>query len=402
MNYDLTPYSGLTSAKGALYKNPLQIRRIHMLYKVKLSGARVLLFTAVLGLFLSLASAPPSALAASFGWAYLWADQASTTSEYTPSSSYQFDSNVTTAAPNTVLRTGVGAYTAKLPNLGDAAGTVHVTAYGSGTETCKVANWNPSGTTQQINVRCFTNAGTPVDTRFTLTYAHPSSSPKPMAYLWADQASATSEYTPSASYQFNSTGAANTVVRTGVGTYTAKLPGVGSATGHVQVTAYGTGSERCKVVNWSPSGTTQQVNVKCFTSAGTAGDTRFTLTYVSGISIVGSTCCGGGPGTPTGYDWADQPTSSSYTPSLPYQFNVTVGAINTITRSGVGAYAAQFPFQSLDRGDVQVTAYGSASEYCKVASWALSSGVQVRCFNSAGAPVDTRFDVTFLSSYLIG
>ena len=94
-----------------------------------------------------------------------------------------------------MVRTGVGAYTANLPNLGASAGMVHVTAYVSGTETCKVASWLPSGSTQQVYVRCFTNAGVPVDTFYTLPYAHPSTVAGHMAFLWANQPTAAS-YTP--------------------------------------------------------------------------------------------------------------------------------------------------------------------------------------------------------------
>jgi hypothetical protein len=132
-------------------------------------------------------------------------------------------------------------------------------------------------------------------------------------------------------------------------------------------------------------------------------DTRFTLTYVSGISLVGGPCSTDELGTCSAYVWANQPTSPSYTPSLAYQFNNT-GATNTITRSEaeVGVYWVQFPYQSLDDGDVQVTAYGSGSEYCKVVYWTPGTGVQVRCFSSNGTPVDTYFDVTFLFSFLIG
>src|SRR5712691_4781696 len=114
----------------------------------------------------------PSAQAQSFGWAYLWADQP-TSPSYTPPLAYQFNSS---AATNTVVRTGVGAYTAMLPYLGAIAGTVHVTAYGTGSEACKVASWSPGYpfvNTQWVNVRCFTSAGVPADARFTMTYAHP-------------------------------------------------------------------------------------------------------------------------------------------------------------------------------------------------------------------------------------
>jgi hypothetical protein len=341
----------------------------------------------------------PSAQAASLNWAYLWANQP-TAASYTPNLFYQLNSS---GATNTVVRTGVGAYIASLPNLGawiPAAGIVHVTAYGVGTETCKVAGWGPNGSTEQVYVQCFTRTGVPVDTYFTLTYARPISVAGPMAFLWANQPTAAS-YTPNLFYQFNSSGAANTVVRTGVGAYIASLPNLGAATGHVQVTAYGTGSERCKVANWSPSGSTQQVNVRCFTSTGTPVDTLFTMTYVDDINLIGGASLFGAGGTgapgPTGaYVWANQPTTASYAPALSYQWN-DFGGTNTITRSGVGLYSVQFAGQTLSEGDVQVTAYGYGSEYCKVAYWTQGAGVQVRCFSSAGVPVDTYFTVTFLS-----
>jgi hypothetical protein len=112
---------------------------------------------AALALVTGMGTWTPSAEAASFGWAYLWADQP-TAPSYTPSLAYQFNSS---GATNTVVRTGVGRYTAKLPNLGSQTGQVQVTAYGTGSERCKVERWYPSGTTQQVNVRCFTSTGTP-------------------------------------------------------------------------------------------------------------------------------------------------------------------------------------------------------------------------------------------------
>jgi hypothetical protein len=222
-----------------------------------------------------------------------------------------------------------------------------------------------------------------------------------MAYVWADQPSSAS-YMPNLSYQFNSTGATNTITRTGIGAYVVWLPGLGESYGHVQVTAYGSGSERCKVAGWGPSGTTQQVYVRCFTSAGLPVDTRYTLTYVKDTSIVSSSYPSVGAGTVSAYAWADQPSSASYTPNLRYQFNYVSGVTNTITRLGTGSYAVNFPGQNLSSGDVQVTAYGSGSEFCKVAYWNPSAGVRVKCFDSTGTPKDTDYDVTFLSSWIVG
>ena len=75
---------------------------------------------------------------------------------------------------------------------------------------------------------------------------------------------------------------------------------------------------------------------------------------------------------------------------------------NTLKRLGVGVYGVQFHDQPLGYGDVQVTAYGYGSEYCKVANWNPTDGVQVRCFSSSEVPVDTDFDVTILYSSNLG
>jgi hypothetical protein len=101
----------------------------------------------------------------------------------------------------------------------------------------------------------------------------------------------------------------------------------------------------------------------------------------------------------SGYVWADNATSASYTPNTTYSFNSSGGPI-AITRSGIGAYAVKFSGLgggSSSGGNVQLTAYGSGSGSCKVASWS-SSGTDfianVRCFNSTGSPVNTQYAIS--------
>ena len=77
---------------------------------------------------------------------------------------------------------------------------------------------------------------------------------------------------------------------------------------------------------------------------------------------------------------ADAPTAASYTPNLTYQFNST-GAVNTITRSGVGVYTVHFPGLDGNGGTALVTAYGGGNESCKVASWGP------RCHRSGAYPL---------------
>jgi hypothetical protein len=98
-----------------------------------------------------------------------------------------------------------------------------------------------------------------------------------------------------------------------------------------------------------------------------------------------------------GYAWAHDPSASSYTPSRAYQFN-SGGAVNTISRSGVGAYTVSFPDLGGPGGTVLVTAYGDGAEICKVANWTwagTAEQVNVRCFSRDGAPADTRYVLSF-------
>jgi hypothetical protein len=99
--------------------------------------------------------------------------------------------------------------------------------------------------------------------------------------------------------------------------------------------------------------------------------------------------------------WADQPVASSYTPNTQFQANST-GAINQITRSGVGNYVVRMPglggrdqaIGVATSGNVQVNAQGTPSHRCKVVGSSLTGvelSVSVRCHTTAGAAVDTRF-----------
>ncbi|MFI9155577.1 hypothetical protein [Streptomyces sp. NPDC053367] len=349
--------------------------------------ARVLHLLMTLALTAGVVALTPSTAhaAATRGSAYVWANQpsAALNTPYTPSGYYSRNS---TGAVNSVVRTGVGQYTVRMPRLGLLGGTVHVTAYGATNHSCNVAYWSPVGDRLDVHVRCYTATGHRADGYFTASYVNTAYLGGSFGYVWADQPS-TGAYTPSTTYQFNSAGVRNTVTRGGPGQYTVRLPSIGSAAGHVQVTAYGDVLARCKVVNWYPSGTAQMVNVRCFTLGGALRDTRFTLTYTRGTGLLRT--------TPAAYAWANQPTTASYLPSAAYRYN-SAGYTNRITRQSVGVYRVSTPGMPLGYGDVQVTAYGSDSRHCKVDHWTPSTGIQVRCLTASGAPADTYFDVSYV------
>ncbi len=250
---------------------------------------------------------------------------------WTPQAQFQWNSAHPFGSVNSVTRNGLGSYTVHLPNLGANSGTVLVNALNSTPFTCKVASWGPTGTTQDVAVRCFNVAGQAVDSPFTVSYNNHLDS-SDVAYLWANQPTS-ADYQPAANYQANSTGAVNEVTRSGVGTYQVRLPNLGQFAGHVQVTAYGTGSQRCKTTGWGPNGADQLIGVQCMTVTGSPTDTFFTLTYVRNTNILGNdpVCCSSS-GYPSVYAWANDPTAGSYVPASNYQFSNGVSGSISIKR----------------------------------------------------------------------
>jgi hypothetical protein len=343
------------------------------------------------------------AFSTTFAWGFVWAQQS--TGTFSAHSLYSRNSSggiSGTGVTNTITQTGTGTYRVDFPGIGnEIGGNVQVTAYGGGSERCKVSSWGSSGTTLQVFVNCFNSAGAPVNTLFTASYVR-----RPVtafccgaagAYLWANQPS-TASYTPSTTYQWNSTGVNNTITRTGVGRYTANLPGMSFVSGTVEVTAYGAGSNHCKVVSWF----TSSVDVACFTAAGAPADSLFTLNYDNVVSP------NGGPSF--AYTWADQPSTASYTPNTTYQYGALASECDsfdgpiTIQRTSVGRYAVQIPTLSPTGSNVKVTAYGSGGESCKVVGW-FGSGtgteVDVACFDASGAAVDTLYVVVYTTDQFI-
>jgi hypothetical protein len=126
--------------------------------------------------------------------------------------------------------------------------------------------------------------------------ADPGRGSSVQCYIWANDGSSTigAPYSPSSTYSYNAVGraSANTVTRTGVGTYVVTCKGVGGgglfsgsgswgAGGHVQVTAYGgEDADQCKVVSWTSGGADFSASVRCYNHAGALSDNRFDLLFV--------------------------------------------------------------------------------------------------------------------------
>jgi hypothetical protein len=222
-------------------------------------------------------------------FAYLWADD-ETNPSYTPSPLHQFNS---TGGTNTITRNGTGDYSVSLPGLGSDGGTVKVTTFSPTSNACKASSWSSKFGAEQVGVLCFDFTGAPVDSKFTLVYANDTSIVADGAssgYLLANDQTAPS-YTPDSRFQYNSTGATNTVERIGKGIYTATLPGLGSSVlvgvdrGTVHVTSSHTTSKRCEVTGWQSGFTSPGspvpllVNVACTTPGGAPSDSKFVLQF---------------------------------------------------------------------------------------------------------------------------
>jgi hypothetical protein len=355
------------------------------------------------------------ALAPGSAAGFVWAS--STTGSYPASPSYSHNSS---GGTNTITNLATGQYRVDFPGLGSiVGGDVQVTAYGSGSERCKVYYWTSVGSTLQVYINCYTATGAPTNTLFTANYVRRNDYPGiEGAYVWAHDPSSAS-YTPISTYSWNSTGGAIGISHTpGSGVYTVALGGQNLSGGTVEVTAYGSGNSYCKVGSWGGT----SVTVVCFNgSTGAAADSQFDMIFETQSS---PSYRSNSPNNTWSfsYAWAYSPSSPSYTLSGSYQvgkvscctdgagypFGATQ-APGTITRSGVGSYTVKFPglaTMSASPSNVKVTGYGYGSDTCKVTGWYQSGSdayANVACFNAGGARVDAYYTITYSSfAYIIG
>jgi hypothetical protein len=369
-------------------------RRLHRILRRigTAAGAATVTGALVTGALVQAGPAAASVAGDAHGSGYVWAYASAATigQPYSVSGNYQYN---TTGAADSITHTGTGTYTVDFPGLAPW-GTALTTAYGSGSAHCKLYGWNGDGSGgTTVSIGCYDHTGNLVDSQFTASYTYPGYTGTIGAYVWADHPASTS-YTPNTTYQFNDSGALNTIARIGTGIYQVTLPNVrsGLGGGDAQVTSYGgwsSYSDQCQAGGWYDNGAAQVVTVRCFSVTGAPADSYFAMTF--GIN---TTMLLAGTGHSSAYAWADQPTAPNYTPNTWYSYN-SAGGTTAVNRGGTGQYTVLFPVD-LSSGDVEVTAYGGSPVSCKTAYW-NSDGVRVNCFDAAGAPADSYFDVSFTS-----
>src|SRR6185312_5325505 len=203
-----------------------------------------------------------------------------------------------------------------------------------------------------------------------------------------------------------------TVTNYAVGQYVVALPdaagqvvlqGGTTSSGNVQVTAFGTNGERCKVQSFSSNDQiTMDVYVACYSADGSPANSRFTLQYNFRPDTLG----------PEGayLQWTPQPDSPhTFVPDGVTTWNSTGSAISVAHSPGTGLYYVTMSGQNggtyylsdgtcaPENGIVQVTALGSDNDYCNISSYSpgLQFGVTdvtVQCFNGyTGSLSDSAF-----------
>ncbi len=292
---------------------------------------------------------------------------------------------------------GTGSYEIEMPDLYVAEQSdVQVSSADTALTYCTTAGWS-SGLKKGVLVfvDCYDIGGNPANSYFTFLYQSRSqpfgSGEKGIAFLWADQPTESS-YTPNLNYQFNSTGATNTMLRNETGSYTASLPGLTRAGGNVQVTAYGSSPARCKTTGWTSDQSGTSVNVLCFDSTGAAADEMFTLAYtldeplgIYHVKFFGDTGA---------YVWANKPDDTkTYTPAHAYNYNGFKTGRLTAQKIRIGEYTLTVPGETyLSASSMLVTAYGATNSFC-IAVDGINEWYppQVFCYDQNGNPVDSEF-----------
>jgi hypothetical protein len=297
-----------------------------------------------------------------------------------------------TFPPATVVVPGPpGRYRVIFPGMAARGGVVHVTAVNPAAHWCQVDGWGPSGADQVVGVSCYRPGGALDPSGFAAIFSSSSATVLPPAagrFGYADVAASGALVS-----QYNSAGAANTVVHAAVGQYLVTLPGLttaGPVDGSIQATAVSPNvAARCKVGRWASSPVAgQRVLVRCFDAAGALFDTRFTVSFQYQRSLYAAAM----PPRLFGYLWNAPPVG----PVSTNFDSVTGPGTVTLTPAGAGLSLVRFPRLAGLPDTVQVTAAGPGSEFCGLlTTWAhIGPDTVVRdvnCFTNAGAPIDTGF-----------
>ncbi|RSM60123.1 hypothetical protein DMB66_25550 [Actinoplanes sp. ATCC 53533] len=300
-------------------------------------------------------------------------------------------------AANSVRRTEAGRYDVRLEKLGVDGGTVEITAVGATPRVCGTAGWGMAEKSTDLTVRvvCSDASGTMRDSGFALRFLQAAAGTGALAYV-RYEAGKTER-----NYAFNSFSTPVTVERPATGNYEVFVQDIQrsaelDAPGIVKVTSLGPVPRICNPMAWEPwqNPTTKKrfllTEVRCHDTEGRPVDSGFVLTYAVKLASRPDLMVSGAQ------LWAEKAVAARYTPRLDYQYNST-GGNSMIQRRGPGDYAVELSGFTGDDGQIQVSAYATAT-YCTTAPAAAgrddTTTVRVRCWYR-GRPADARFSLLY-------
>jgi hypothetical protein len=191
-------------------------------------------------------------------FSYLWNEQASSTAQHVPATTYRYDS---TGHDPWIRKIATGRYRVFLPASYDEQSepyTFQVTAYGANTFRCHLAAAYVAPGTHEI--QCRDALGTLYDTRFSLSFSAEGSIIGRTDLRYGDY-----------------TEAAAGVTSPSTGVYSVSADGLDADRGQVVVDARGNTPNYCHVGDWNVSGTALNMTVRCFAPSGAPANTGFTL-----------------------------------------------------------------------------------------------------------------------------
>ena len=331
----------------------------------------------------------PSAVPNAWGWLVA---QKPATFAYVPGSRDQGNSG---GHIDRVERLGPGNYKAIFNQIGNGFYPIGVvTAISPGPRSCMIDDNFGSGVGADpgLEIDCFDRDGQPADAKYVANIVLGGDGPTgTLGYTWADQES-TPEYQPSDDYSYLSSGAGPiTILRSAVGSYEVRMPGLGRRGGNAQVSAAKGGpAALCKVHALVRDGTDELIRVRCRDTAGQLVDADFMVIFTHRVGLTGV------HRPKAAYLLADRPKAGSYTPTAAFRYSSSGGA-PIVERTRKGRYRVTLPGMALG-GSAQVTAYGAGPAICQVTGIrkdGLPQRIGVACFGPSGAPVDSQFMLSY-------
>ncbi len=204
---------------------------------------------------------------------------------------------------NTVTKTGTGRYKVEFAGLKpdvytQQKGNVLVTPYNGTARRAQVINWGLSSRGgASVNVQITDANGQPADSKFVISFINDfnigqngnGEDADCGAFVWANDATASRIYSPSATYAKNNASKNIKIQRLSTGSYKVQLGLVPHQSSTMAIaTSYGSNNTYASVDKWlkssSDSGT--DVYVKCYDANGNLADSKFTLFYYSNKNIL--------------------------------------------------------------------------------------------------------------------